>query len=396
MSVTLSAVDKFLKTIIRPTIEAQLPEQVKLMQNIKENADVEIMGNDSFKVTLRVGRHSGVAWTNAKTTTNLITGGKDKYSQATVDAKYGYGTFRIDHKVLSVKDGKGSIKNILKAESEGLLTDLGKNINRQWSGHGDGRLALANGAGSSTTTLVVDTPGTRHLQEGQTIKIGSGASVAIATVDSDTQVTLAAARTWSDNDVVVATDADGNAAGEMMGLRGFVDDGTLVATLQGIARSTNHWWKTPANQLNTASEALSELTMIKLTMNARQYAMGNPKFAWFLSLDQYIKFGAILTAMKKTADTKEVLNGGWKGIEWMDGIPVVAVDDITDGEGYFVDLNMLTYAKLADLDFIPGTDDGVLIRVPGTSYYEATAFFYGNLATKNVRTHSGFRNKTAP
>lgn len=396
MAVSLTAVDKFLKTIIRPTIEAQLPEQVKLMQNIKQNAGVEVMGNDKFKVTLRVGRHSGVAWTNSATTSNLITGGKDKYSQAEVQAKFGYGTFRIDHKTLAVKDGKGSIKNILKAESEGLLTDMGKNINRQWCGHGDGRLALANGAGSATATLVVDNPGTRHLAEGQTIKIGSGASVAILTVDSDVQVTLAATRTWSDNDVVVATDADGNAAGEMMGLRGFIDDGTLVASLQGITRSTNHWWKSPANQLNTASEALSELTMIKLTMNARQYAIGNPKWAWFLSLDQYIKFGSLLTAMKKTADTKEVLSGGWKGIEWMDGIPVVAVDDMADGEGYLVDLNALTWAKLADLDFIPGTDDGVLTRVPGTTWFEATAFFYGNLAVNNVRTNAGFRNKTAP
>jgi hypothetical protein len=396
--VDLTAVSNFLKKVIAPSIQSQLPEQVLLMQNIKENADVEILGNDSFNLTLRVGRHSGISWVNSKTTSNLITGGKDKYAQTKVDAAYGYGTFRIDHKVLTVDDrgSKGSIANILKAESEGLLTDIGKHINRQWGGDGTGQLCLANGAGASSTTLTVDTPSTKYLAEGMTIKIGSGSSVAISTVDSDTQVTLAAARTWSDNDVVKMTDADGNAASEMMGMRGFADDGTIVATLQNIARSSNSWWKTPAAQLNVSVAALAELDMIKIYLNAKTNAVGKPKYAWFLSTDQFIKYGSLLTSMKKTADTKEVLNGGWMGLSFMDGVPVVPDDDIQAGEGYLMDRNMLTWAKLADLDFIPGTDNGVLARVAGTTLYEATAFVYGNLMIKNTRCLGAFRNKTAP
>src|SRR5437867_4511664 len=174
--VDLSAVSNFLKKVIAPTIESQLPDVVPLMKNIKKNSDVVQLGNDSFYVTLRTGRHSGISWVNAKTSTNLITGGKDQYSQATVLAAYGYGTFRIDHKVLQVKDGTGSIKNILKAESEGLLTDMGKHINRQWAGYGNGKIALANGAGVTTATLVIDTPGTKYMAPGMTIKVGAGAS----------------------------------------------------------------------------------------------------------------------------------------------------------------------------------------------------------------------------
>jgi hypothetical protein len=396
MAIDLSAVSNFLTKVIAPTIESQLPEQVLLMQNIKKNAGTEILGNDAFNVTLRVGRHSGISWVNAKTSSNLITGGKDKYSQTKVDAAYGYGSFRLDHKVLAVKDGKGSIKNILQAESEGLLGDMGKHINRQWGGDGTGQIALANGAGSSVTTLVLDTPGTKYMADGMTIKIGSGASVAITSVDSDTQVTLAAARSWSDNDVVVMTDADGNAATAMMGMRGFVDDGTIVATLQNIARSSNPWWKVPAAQLNTASEALTELTMIKIHSYAKVNSVGKPHYAWFLSTDQWIKYGSLLTGLKKSADLKEELAGGWKGLSFMDGIGVFQDDDIRAGEGYCVDLNMLTWATLADIDFIPGTDKGVLGRVAGTSLYEATAAIYGNLAIKNVRCNGGFRAKTAP
>ena len=40
-----------------------------------------------------------------------------------VDAKFGYGSFRIDHRVLSVSD-QGTIADILESESQGLLGDL--------------------------------------------------------------------------------------------------------------------------------------------------------------------------------------------------------------------------------------------------------------------------------
>jgi len=343
---------------------------------------------------MRSFRHSGIQWSAAGEST-LQTTGQDQRAQSKVDAKFGYGTFRIDHKVLSVSD-KGVIADILESESQGLLKDLAKHINRQWYGYGNGQLCLANGAGSSTATLTIDTPGARYLSPGMNIFIGA-VQAQISTVDSDTQVTLTATKTWSDNDVVKLATADNTAASEMMGLGGIVDDGTRVATLQNIARSTNYWWKTPANQLNTSATALTEAIMTAIYTYAREYAMNfqKPNYAWFLGADMWNAYGKLLTSMKKTATTKDVLNGGWKGLEFMDGVPVVLDFDVPAGEGYLVDLDAMTWAQLAPLDFIPGdTNNGVLTRVPGTSLFEATAAVYGNLATFNVRGHGAFRAKT--
>jgi hypothetical protein len=390
--ISLTSISNFAKKVILPTVEAQLQDCVPLMDHVKKNADVVKLANDSFYVTLRVGRHTGIGWTNAKTTSNLITGGSDSYSQATVLAAYGYGTFRIDHKVLQVKEGTGAIVSILKAETEGLLTDFAKHINRQWSADGTGRIALANGAGNTTATLTVDTPGTLYMEPGMNILIGTTAAT-ILTVDSDTQVTLTATKSWSDNDVIHMADGDGSAATEMMGIAGFAD-GTAVTTLQGIARSGHPWWSVPTAQAITSGAVLAESTMTGIYTRARQWAVGKPKYVWFLSTNMYLKYGSLLVTYKKSADLSEKLVGGWKGLTFMEDIPVVCNPDLRDGEGYLVDTNMLTWATLADLDFIPGTDDAVLIRVPGTSLYEATAALYGNLATKNVRHMGYFQGQT--
>jgi hypothetical protein len=392
--ISLSQVSEYLQKIIAPEIQNQIANQTALMSNIKQNAGVTKMDNDSFYVTLRTHRHSGIQWSAAGEST-LQTNGQDQRSQSKVDAKFGYGTFRIDHKVMSVSD-KGAIANILESEIAGLKDDLAKHINRQWFGYGNGQLCLANGAGSTTATLVVDTPGTRYLSPGMNIFIGSTQKV-ISTVDSEVQVTLTTTASWSDNDVVKLATADNTVSSEMMGLGGIVDDGTRVATLQNITRSSNFWWKTPANQLNTTATALTEAIMESIYTYAREYAINGrkPNLAWFLGPDMWKAYGRLLTATKKTATTKEVLNGGWKGLEFMDGVPVVCDFDVPTGEGYLVDLDALTWAQLAPLDFIPGTDGkGVLTRVPGTTLYEATAAVYGNLATFNVRSHGGFRAKT--
>lgn len=392
--ITLSQVSEYLQKRILPEIQNQLGNQTPLLSNVKQNAGITKMDNDSFYVTMRSFRHSGLQW-NAGTETNLQTSGQDQRAQAKVDAKFGYGSFRLDHRVLSV-GSKGTIADILEQESQGLLKDLAKHINRQWYGYGNGQLCLANGAGSTTATLTVDTPGTRYLSPGMNIFIGSVQAV-ISSVDSETQVTLTATKSWSDNDVVKMATADNTAASEMMGLGGIVDDGSRVATLQNIARSSNYWWKTPANQLETTSTALTEAHMTKIYTYAREYAMNfqKPNYAWFLGADMWNAYGKLLTSMKKTATTKDVLNGGWKGLEFMDGVPVVLDFDVPAGEGYLVDLDALTFAQLAPLDFIPGdTNNGVLTRVPGTTLFEATAAVYGNLATFNVRSHGAFRNKT--
>ena len=65
---------------------------------------------------------------------------------------------------------------------------------------------LADGAGASSTALTVD-DGT-DLVDGREIIIGSGSAVAIASGGGTTSITLAEARSWSDNDPVKYADCN--------------------------------------------------------------------------------------------------------------------------------------------------------------------------------------------
>lgn len=82
-----------------------------------------------------------------------------------------------------------------------------------WVGGGTDRLyvhpqgTLADGAGVSSTSLTVDS--VANLYIGQVIIIGSASAVSISNINYSTKVvTLQAARSWSDNDVVVASPAN--------------------------------------------------------------------------------------------------------------------------------------------------------------------------------------------
>src|SRR5690606_35189979 len=143
-----------------------------------------------------------------------------------------------------------------------------------------------------------------------------------------------------------------------------------------IDRTTNFWWKLPAAQLDTTSEAVSEsgnmnAVYLAALANARKK---KPRYIWIMAPNVFATYGNSLTSMKKTADLKEVLLGGWMGLEYMNGIPVVMDDDCPTGEAYLVDLDALLWCKLLPLEFIPGGDGrGILTRVAGTSMYEAVA-----------------------
>jgi hypothetical protein len=245
----------------------------------------------------------------------------------------------------------------------------------------------------------VDTPGTRYMAAGMKILIGA-VTAQISTVDSDTQVTLTATKTWSDNDVIKMSTADLTAASEMMGLGGIYDDGGRVGTLQNINRASagNFFWKLPAASLNTTTAALSETNhMNPVYFSAKYYNQNSkkPRYVWIMAPTVFRAFGVLQTSYKKTVDLKEILSGGWKGLEYMNGIPVIDDEDCPDGEAYLVDLDALLWCTLTPLRFLPGGDGkGVLRAVPGTTLYEAIAAVYGNLGVNNVRSGGAMRNKS--
>lgn len=393
----LTAISNLLEKVIAPTIESQLFEENFLTDWLRKNEGVKKLDNNEFYATVIKGRNPSIGFI-ADSTTNLDTTTSDVTAQVKVQSRFGFGNLRFDDRDIdATKNDRGAIKSLVQTNSEQLKNDIGKDINRQLFGYGTGQLCLANGAGTASTTLTVDTPGTEYLDVGQRIFITGAASASrIVSVDSDTQVTIDAVKTWADNAVVTRADADGNAmtASEMMGLGGIADDGGRVATLQTIARATNAWWKA---YLDTTGEALSLTDMYTAYHKVLKYAGKKANIAVIMGQTLYEKYGALLLAqvtLQQPVKDYE-FSGGWSGLAFMGGKAGVYLDfDCPAGEVYFVDQNALTMAQLTPVSWMPGTN-GVLTKVAGTTLWEATLKFYGNLVAKKVRGTAALRGKTA-
>jgi hypothetical protein len=178
-------------------------------------------------------------------------------------------------------------------------------------------------------------------------------------------------------------DGDGAVAQEPMGA-----DGLIVSTGSVQNITVNNWWK--AAQVEATSEALSEAKMIAAYLKAKEY--GDPRFA-FLNQSLWKKYGTLLTSLKKTADLKEVLSGGWKGLDFMGGNASVMLDyDCPDGKVFFIDPDSMTIAQLTPISFID-RGEGVLRRVDYAAW-QGVLRWYGNLCIKNMAANSKLTLKT--
>jgi hypothetical protein len=158
---------------------------------------------------------------------------------------------------------KGAFASIFQQEQDGLVEGFVNEFGRMVWSDGRGVLALVS-ADTTTTTLNVDSPGgaagvingTRFLNVGELITFVSPITGALVAAADESVVAVAStgltvttgstlASAIADNDYVVranvagVTDISGTSyAKEAMGLRGLVDDGTYVATLHGVNRTS--------------------------------------------------------------------------------------------------------------------------------------------------------------
>ncbi len=388
----LSNISNVLRKVIAPAIEEVLPKQTIWYDMLSKNRGVTSMDNNSFYVTLRTGRHSGISAVAEGAT---LPSGHPKYSQANISAKYVFGTFDITDQVMeSAKNNVGALKNYLLLQTEGLKTDFAKELNRMFFGYGAGILAYANDNATSDVITVkpfasvnTDIPATEYFAEGMKIMIGTDV-VTIKSIDSDTQITLNSSITYAVNDAIVKVDGDGAAAPEPMGVDGIVDDGTLVPTFQGITRATNPWFN--AAYIDTASEALGLNKMETAWAKAIKY--GNPKFV-MMNTTLWKKYGNLLESYKRTANMKEVLSAGWTGLEFMGGQGAVVLDtDCPDGKVFFIDPTSISIAQLTPISWVD-RGDGLLRRVDYAAW-QGVLRWYGNLIGLNPRANAKLTAKT--
>lgn len=392
---TLTTISPILTKVIHPVLQRLMSKKVIFLDQIKKNVRTTIANNNIY-ISAASQYHSGFYFVAEGTQPKV---GRGTYIQPYAPLKYGFLTFGFTDQALTLaaKQGKQAIAGTFDSEfSIGTIT-AAKQLNRIFHGAGTGKLCLANGAGSSTTALVVDGcpaeggtgRSTKYLAPGQHINIGT-TEAEIASVDSDTGVTLAAAKSWSDNDVITLLNDD-----EPMGLAGHIDDGDNVSTYQNLARASYPMLKA---QVDDTAEALTEADMIDVVIKAMEF--GDGPSVGLMNQVLFKKYGALLLSMKRTTDLKPVLNGGWMGLELNVGknIPIVCDYDTWDGYVQFPNFKNLTIAEASDMWEWMGAYEhgGVLRRSPdGRTDWEGTQKWYCNLVGLQVNDMARLSGKTA-
>lgn len=398
MALTISNISAVLKKVIIPVIQDQLPKESVFFDKVKKNSGVSV-ANDKIYIAARTGKHSGIY--NVPEGTEPYSG-KAAYAQPYESIKFAFGTLELTDQAIEAasKSDVKAIASILDVEIRALKDDFRMDMNRQFHGAGKGLLCRVNNAatGSSTTLTVDGNPNggdaTEYLSAGMYIHVNTGAAVAITSVDSATQCTLATSSAIVDDYSVVKhqgeTCVKDASTSEMMGLAGIIDDGDNVATIHSIVRATYPW--SCANVEDTGA-TLTEAQMISLYLKCRRYGgakvilAGAPLFSYY---------GQLLTSMKKTADLKEILSGGWKGLQFMDGVGVLLDFDTWSGYMQFVDFDSITIAEMTEpFKWLEADAHGGILKrsASNRTIWEGTLKYYANLVGKKFKSQGRLSGK---
>jgi len=297
----------------------------------------------------------------------------------------------------------GAAMDPVEFEKKGLFLTMGNKLSRQYTGDGSGVIALCNGNGSTSPTLTIKSiyfakPAKLLFKPGQVIDIYQPGgtqevnSVAILSVDSDTQLTLASNQTWTDNsliydeDVRAASEASGT--GEMMGLEGIIRDTdppapNASAGLQALLVAGYPEWKAVSLSNGGVKREITEDLITSLLDELDDIS----QVSVMLTTNKVRRVWASRLAAYKTISNQKVLWGGWSGLPFIyDGreIPIVPDKYVPDGYLWAIDESLLKiYTTTAgkEITWEKARDGSILQKVSGKNEYVAEGHMYRNLGT---------------
>jgi hypothetical protein len=410
--ITTSSLDKLFLEYILPGLNMELRENTILYDRFDTVDDVGVGKYSVFKCI------TGFA-TSARpsSSSTLPTSRPGTYSDFTLRQKRGmYAQLQFDGLAIACGKGKGAVMELVKAETENIMTYIANRMNKQLWGDGSGRLATLDAASSNSVTVSIDyryfgtdsngyTPANTFIEEGQDIDIIHQTSgvieaeeVQISTIveetDGTSTLTMATRVTATDNseifdhDTYAASDVAGT--GVPNGLRGIISTANqtigITATdyFQGQDRDTATWAQ--AQEVNMGSAAVSNAKMLETTHKVERYG----RVAVIITNDVIWRAYYQILEQDKTLPNEPMMWGGVEGLGFYGGrkgkIPIIFDTDCPDGDMYFIDENHIKIHAPSKngMAWIPG-DAGILTRVQGKDEHSCALAHYYNMGTKKPR-----------
>lgn len=323
-----------------------------------------------------------------------------------VQMKYGYATIKLSGPVKAAMTGgrtafANALTLLMEDAKEGLAYECAIQL---VFGDGTGVIAYTNGAGSGSTALTVDTPGTTHMQDEMYIDIyTSGGSqevnnVRVSSITSSTAAVLASSSTWSDNSYVYRK---GNRNNVAMGLAGIVDDGTRVATFQTKTRSTDTWLKANVLSNSGINRALTLRLVDDMVLKARKTltTSGVSPTAIYSRCAIQQNYAELLRADRRYSPKDMVLNGGYSAVEVSvtgnpGPLPWILDEMCRPNEVWAVHEPDLMMLELKPMGWLENGGTILSKSADGSDSEQAELGVYHNLAAIRCNSHSSLKDIT--
>lgn len=304
------------------------------------------------------------------------------FSRFTLNAKDMYVNVEISQKAISLTKSSGAMANALDTEIKAAYEAAKWNIGRALFGNGSG--ILANISKTTTSQKVFEVDNIKYLKEGLLIDLYETSSdepyeagLRIISIDRvNKKVTIDKAISAKVGFLTVQK----SYKKEITGLNSIYDDN--VETIYGVSKAEDPLLKpTVIDASGDIGDGIITKTLreAELAKNGRVnlIMMGNDAY------DAYVDY--LRTSNIRVEDRSHTITGGFNAIKFIFGnreVDIVNEQFVPDKEAWGVNTADFEFHSF-NWTFSAHNTGGIFTLVPGTSYYRALLYNYGDLLCKN-------------
>lgn len=376
----VSTIQALLKDVYLPPVVEQLNNADVLLARIEKVTDADLIGNQ-LVTPLHTTRTGGIG-ARAELAA-LPTSGNQGFARATWLLTHQYGRLQVSGVSMALsKSNIGSFLEVLKAEMDGLKTDLRRDLARQVWGPSDGNttgkgaIAQCGTTTASTTVVLASAEPLRkgHIYPGMVVDISSNVGVPVA---NGSAVTVSSVNIAGPSIVIsgsgVTTSASnfvfrsGNYNNEITSLQDIAATSSRVIGGIDDSVAANSYW------LPLTQTAVGSLTLDSMNQMANQLAIAGAETSLILTSFGVRRayFNLLQSQVRYSEPLK--LESGFTGLSFagpFGDLPLVADRDAKFGNAYFLDEKYIKNLVNEDWHFLQ-EDGNILKWVIGFDAWEA-------------------------
>lgn len=408
---TTTTMDAVLKDFLVP-LESSLADKVELWDEFQLN--MRPWTGRQVIQPLHLGRNVGAGTRPAAGT--MPGAGAEEYKEHKIAAKYVYGRIKIDNTVLVASAGNnGAFVDAVTSEIEGMSKQIYKQLDRMVGGDGSGSLGVVKTTGTVTnldikyagaaSSPLTGGPGTRFIQKGMKINIGTAVEHAAgtatnATVASKTnreRCVIGSTAVVADDIIVLADSAALVDSSYNNDLQGFEAAAVQTGAYQNITVTDYTDWMM---YVSSGTSSVNRTLEQSLMQDCIDRAEDNGGEIDLIIADRSMRQSYLDMVLndKRYAGPKN-LDAGYigKGKDGKDmdfnGIPFKFVRQFPYNRIAFLDKSTWSKYPMGKMQWLD-KDGAILSRVSGEAAFEALLFYYLNFGCKHPGANAYLKDIT--